>query len=67
MESSNDPRLLIGVGEGRVVTKLTVRWPSGGRQYPRSISMSTRPTRSMEPAGSAGTGPESNRRIDSCA
>ena len=29
MESANDPRLLIGVGPGDEVDKLTVRWPSG--------------------------------------
>ena len=29
MESSNDPRLLIGVGASDEVTRLTVRWPSG--------------------------------------
>ena len=29
MESTNDPRLLIGVGPEAEVTKLTVRWPSG--------------------------------------
>jgi hypothetical protein len=29
LESSNDPRLLIGVGPKREVDKLTLRWPSG--------------------------------------
>ena len=29
LESSNDPRLLIGVGSAEEVTRLTVRWPSG--------------------------------------
>jgi hypothetical protein len=29
LESSNDPRLLIGVGPHGEVEKLTVRWPSG--------------------------------------
>jgi hypothetical protein len=29
MESSHDPRLLIGVGTAGEVTKLTVYWPSG--------------------------------------
>ena len=29
LESSNDPRLLIGVGAADEVTRLTVRWPSG--------------------------------------
>jgi hypothetical protein len=29
VESSNDPRLLIGVGPGREVDKITLRWPSG--------------------------------------
>jgi len=29
MESSNDPRLLIGVGPAEEVSKLTIRWPSG--------------------------------------
>jgi hypothetical protein len=29
LESSNDPRLLIGVGSADVVESLTVRWPSG--------------------------------------
>ena len=29
LESSNDPRLLIGVGRAEEVTRLTVRWPSG--------------------------------------
>ena len=29
LESSNDPRLLIGVGKADEVTRLTVRWPSG--------------------------------------
>ena len=29
MESSNDPRLLIGVGAVEEITKLTVKWPSG--------------------------------------
>jgi hypothetical protein len=29
LESSNDPRLLIGVGTAKEVEKLTVRWPSG--------------------------------------
>jgi len=29
MESSHDPRLLIGLGTADLVTKLTVRWPSG--------------------------------------
>ena len=29
MESANDPRLLIGVGDLTVIPKLTIRWPSG--------------------------------------
>ena len=29
LESSNDPRLLIGVGPAREVDKVTLRWPSG--------------------------------------
>ena len=29
LESSNDPRLLIGVGKADEVSRLTVRWPSG--------------------------------------
>ncbi len=29
LQSSNDPRLLIGVGKADEVTRLTVRWPSG--------------------------------------
>jgi enediyne biosynthesis protein E4 len=29
MESSHDPRPLIGLGTADLVTKLTVRWPSG--------------------------------------
>ena len=29
MESANDPRVLIGVGQAQEVAKLTVRWPSG--------------------------------------
>ena len=29
MESSNDPRVLIGVGPVEEVATLTVRWPSG--------------------------------------
>jgi hypothetical protein len=29
MLSSNDPRLLIGVGEAAEVAKLVVSWPSG--------------------------------------
>jgi hypothetical protein len=29
MLSANDPRLLIGVGPGNVVAKITIRWPSG--------------------------------------
>jgi enediyne biosynthesis protein E4 len=29
LESSNDPRLLIGVGKAPEIAKLTVRWPSG--------------------------------------
>jgi hypothetical protein len=29
MESSHDPRVLIGVGRAEEVIKLTVRWPSG--------------------------------------
>ncbi len=29
MESSNDPRLLIGVGPVEEVSKVTIRWPSG--------------------------------------
>ncbi len=29
MESSNDPRLLIGLGAADEVTRLTIRWPSG--------------------------------------
>jgi enediyne biosynthesis protein E4 len=29
LESSNDPRVLIGIGPAKEVTKLTIRWPSG--------------------------------------
>ena len=29
MQSTNDPRLLIGLGDARRVDRLTVRWPSG--------------------------------------
>jgi len=29
MESANDPRVLIGVGQAQEVAKLTIRWPSG--------------------------------------
>jgi hypothetical protein len=29
LQSSHDPRLLIGLGPDREVVKLTVRWPSG--------------------------------------
>ena len=29
LESSNDPRLTIGVGRAATVDRLTVRWPSG--------------------------------------
>ena len=29
MMSANDPRLLIGVGAGDVIPKITLRWPSG--------------------------------------
>ena len=29
MMAANDPRVLVGVGPGEVVEKVTVRWPSG--------------------------------------
>ena len=30
MESTNDPRLLIGVGDAKTIDKIRVSWPSGG-------------------------------------
>jgi enediyne biosynthesis protein E4 len=29
MQSTNDPRLLIGLGAVKEVAKVTIRWPSG--------------------------------------
>ena len=29
MQSTNDPRLLIGLGSVEEVTRVTIRWPSG--------------------------------------
>src|SRR5262249_21139990 len=37
MESSNDPRLLIGVGIADAVTRLTIRWPSGALSTPKHL------------------------------
>jgi hypothetical protein len=38
MESSNDPRLLIGLGKVTEVRKLTVRWPSGALSIMKHVA-----------------------------
>jgi enediyne biosynthesis protein E4 len=41
MESSNDPRLLIGLGAVEVVDRLTIRWPSGSISTLEHLSTNT--------------------------
>ena len=53
MESTNDPRLLIGVGDATTIDKIIVSWPSGG---PDSVLENVKVDQSIsiaEPAGAA--------------
>ena len=53
MESTNDPRLLIGVGDATTIDKIIVSWPSGG---PDSVLENVKVDRSIsieEPAAAA--------------
>jgi hypothetical protein len=61
MESSHDPRLLIGVGTADEVTRLTVHWPSGAVSTSAHLQVDRTHTL-VEPVGRTVAGPESNRR-----
>ena len=52
MQSTNDPRLLIGLGTADEVTKLTVRWPSGAVSTLEHLA-TDRTYEVVEPRGSA--------------
>ena len=55
MQSTNDPRLLIGLGEVEEVTRLSVRWPSGA-VIEREHLTTNRDYEVVEPSGVAGAG-----------
>ena len=54
LESSNDPRLLIGVGHARVVDRVSVHWPSGSKTILEHLE-ADRSYRVTEPADRATT------------
>jgi len=61
MESSHDPRLLIGLGRADLVTKLTVRWPSGAVSTREHLDVD-QTYQIVEPSRETGAAPKSNRR-----
>jgi hypothetical protein len=61
MESSHDPRLLIGLGTAGTVTRLTVRWPSGAVSTREQLAVDRAHT-IVEPAGASAAGPGSRSR-----
>src|SRR5262249_33263424 len=56
MESSHDPRLLIGLGSAGEVTRLTVRWPSGAVTTRDHLAVD-RTYAIVEPSGANAAGP----------